>query len=62
MNRCRTGDINDPTTWQLVEEDGLPCTVNGQGKHKCNYELGEFCANPYNGTYDIEKDDVNNNG
>ena len=62
MNRCRTGDINDKSTWQLVSEDTTPCTANGQGKHKCNYDLGEFCANPYNYSLSIEDDDVKNNG
>lgn len=61
FNRCRTGDINDTSTWQLVADDKLPCTVNGQGKHKCNYDLGEFCANPYNYSLSIEDDDVKNN-
>ena len=62
LNRCRIGDINNTTTWQLTD-DLTPCTANGQGKHKCNYDLGEFCANPYNYSLSIDSDgdDVRNN-
>jgi hypothetical protein len=38
-----------------------PCTTNGQGKHKCNYNIGEFCANPYNYSLNIEDEDLKNN-
>ena len=33
LNKCRTGDINDVSTWKIVGEDPRPCSANGQGKN-----------------------------